>query len=366
MLFRYRYINHEIEKFQKYSDFLFLDVWTKARGTFNSSKLNQNQELKSIYETLHYDDGAWAQFFNSSIENIYTEFLNLGKAQRKELKRWYLTNNRIHSLCMNTNLSPVKYTDIQENYPRLSILLKTFYERLYGSTSPFILDIFGNLKELKKSHYLGFINENFDGHEGICPFCGLNSIKGNDHTKLEAYDHFIPKGKYPFNSINFRNLAPMCHECNSSYKLEQNPLMNIDPITNIITRRRAFYPYSLENWNIVIHVELQNPDLKNLTKEEIQIVTNCYGKDEELESWMEVFGIEERYKAKLLGIQAGKQWYINLIDGIHSARKLLKKDDLTKEDWYNFLINQCNESLFADCNFLKKPFYEECVRINIT
>lgn len=365
MLFRYKYINHEIEKFQKYCDFLFIHVWSKARGAFDSSKLNQYPELQTIYETLHYDDGDWAQFFNSSIENIYTEFLKLGKAQRKELKRWYLTNNRIQSLCMNTNLRPVKYSDIQVKYPRLSILLKTFYERLYGSTSPFILAIFGNLKELKKSHYTDFINKNFDGHEGICPFCGLNSIKGNDHTKLEAYDHFIPKGTYPFNSINFRNLAPMCHECNSSYKLEQNPLMNIDPLTKEVNRRKAFFPYSTEKCNINIQVELRNPDLKTLTKEEIGITTTCFGKADELESWMEVFGIEERYRAKLLGKKAGINWYNKLNDGIHNAKKKLKNENLTKEEWFEYLICECDEDMIADCNFLKKPFYEECRRINI-
>lgn len=366
MLYRYKYINHEIEKFQSHCDFLFLKVWLKAKGSFNSSKLRGNRELKKIYETLHYDDGAWAQFFNSSIENIYAEFLKLDKSQRAQLKRWYKTNNRIQALCKNRNIYPMTYSQLERKYPRLGVLLKTFYKRLYGTTSPFILAIFGNLIELKESHYTDFITENFDGHEGVCPFCGLNSIKGNDHSKLEAYDHFIPKGKYPFNSINFKNLAPMCHECNSSYKLERNPVMNIDPLTNTTTRRRAFYPYSKKKWKINLKVELKNKDLKTLKKEEIEISATSNGKIEEIESWMEVFGIEERYRAKILGNHAGKKWYIDLTDGIHNARKLLKKDDLTKEDWYNLLLNQCNEDLLADCNFLKKPFYEECQRINIS
>ncbi|UZD22300.1 hypothetical protein [Algoriphagus halophytocola] len=365
MLFKYKYVNHEIEKFQKYSDFLFNHVWTKARGDFDSSKLNQYPELKTIYETLHYDDGDWAQFFNSSIENIYAEFLKLGKAQRKELKRWYRTNNKIHSLCVNTHKSPIKYSEIENRYPRLSVLLKAFYERLYGASSPFNLAVFGKLKELKKSHYQDFIEANFDGHEGICPFCGLNTIKGNDHSKLEAYDHFIPKGKYPFNSINFKNLAPMCHECNSSYKLEVNPLMNIDPLSKSISRRKAFYPYSKENWNVDIQVELRNPDLKTLSKEEIGITTTCNGRNDEIESWMEVFGIEERYRAKLLGKKAGINWYYKLKDGIHNARIKLKNENLTKEEWLDYLLGECEEDLIADCNFLKKPFYEECERINI-
>ncbi|MES2113368.1 MAG: hypothetical protein V4577_31740 [Bacteroidota bacterium] len=365
MLFKYKYVNHEIEKFQIYCDFLFLEVWVKARGPFDAIKLDRCPELKNIYELLHFDDGEWARFFNGSIETIYSRFLNLGKSQRRELKRWYLINNRISSLCINNSIEPIKYSDLQNQYPTLLTPIRTFYERLYGTTSPFILAAFGNLKTIKSSHYEEFINVNFDGHEGICPFCGLNSIKGNDHSKLEAYDHFLPKGVYPFNSINFKNLAPMCHECNSSYKLVQNPVMNIDPLSGLMSRRRAFYPYSIDQWNLHIGVTLLNNDLKSLASSEIEITVQSLGKDEEIASWMEVFGIDERYKAKLLGKHAGKKWYNTLKDGINNAKKILKKDDLTKDEWFALLINQCDEDVFSDCNFLKKPFYEECVRINI-
>lgn len=366
MLFRYKYINHEIEKFQKYSDFLFLHVWLKARGTFDSSKLRGNLELKRIYETLHHDDGKWAYFFNSSIENIYSEFAKLNKNQRLKLRRWYKRNNNIEYLFSNRKYHPVTYKKLEIDFPRLGNLLKSFYKRLYGSESPFILAPFGNLLSLKDNHYKKFIDLNFDGHEGICPFCGLNSIKGNDHSKLEAYDHFLSKGKYPFNSINFRNLSPMCHECNSSYKLELNPLMNIDPLKNSNFRRKAFYPYSHKSWNINFHVKLNNPNLKTLTKEEIEITTTCKGRNEEIEGWLEVFGIEERYKAKILGKKAGMNWYTKLKDGLHNARKRLKNDRLTKEEWLEFLLSECEEDMTADCNFIKKPFYEECDRLNIT
>src|SRR5690606_25360493 len=198
MLFNYTYVTHEIEKFQKYSDFLFLKVWLKARGDFGSEKLAKCPELKDIYEELGNDDGVSATFFNSSIENIYKEFLKLGKSQRKELKRWYIINNKIHSLFINTDKNLISYKTIDLKYPKLSKLLKSFYRKLYGSESPFNLVIFGDLDKIKKDHYEKFIIDNFDGHEGICPFCGINSIKGNDHSKLEAYDHFIPKGAFPF------------------------------------------------------------------------------------------------------------------------------------------------------------------------
>jgi len=58
MLFKYKYVNHEIEKFQIYCDFLFLEVWVKARGPFDAIKLDRCPELKNIYELLRavYED----------------------------------------------------------------------------------------------------------------------------------------------------------------------------------------------------------------------------------------------------------------------------------------------------------------------
>ncbi|REC62355.1 hypothetical protein DRF65_11630 [Chryseobacterium pennae] len=284
MHFTYKYINHEIEKFQKYSDFIFLQVWCKARHPFNIAKFDQYPELQTIFNKLEQNPGEWAQFFVKAVKDIYGEFLKLGKAQKKELSRCYQINNNVARLCRNNTLVPINYTDLQKKHRKISTLLKTFYDRLYGSESPLILKEFGNLKDIRVLHYKAFIEKNFNGHEGVCPFCGLNPIKGNDHSKLEAYDHFIPKAQYPFNSINFKNLAPMCHECNSSYKLKINPVLNIDPLSKNATKRKAFYPYSQEEWKIKITVNLHNVDFKNLRKEEISIDASCAGRLEEIES----------------------------------------------------------------------------------
>jgi hypothetical protein len=73
---------------------------------------------------------------------------------------------------------------------------------------------------------------------GKCPFCGIGNIKSPHHTKREAHNHYLPKALYPFNSINVRNLAPTCHECNSTYKLSKDPAHN-----DAKRRRKAFNPY---------------------------------------------------------------------------------------------------------------------------
>lgn len=69
-------------------------------------------------------------------------------------------------------------------------------------------------------HYQTFVQTN---KAGKCPFCGINDLLGEYHSKREAYDHYLPKALYPFNSINFRNLVPACHHCNSSYKTSKDP-----------------------------------------------------------------------------------------------------------------------------------------------
>jgi hypothetical protein len=360
MLFPYKYVNHDIEKLQGFLDFLFFKVWCRARTNFDSSKLNRNPQLKAIYETLHHDDGEWATFFNSHIENIYKEFLNTTKSERKRLKKSYRINNNINGLCLNKKKTPLCYDDLEKEHPKLCKLLQSFYSNLYGAKSPFILAVFGNLIELKKDHYKEFIVKNFDGHEGRCPFCGLNPIKGNDHTKLEAYDHFLPKGTYPFNSINFTNLSPICHECNSSYKLEKVPLMNIDPVNRKNkTRRKAFYPYSKEKWNLNFKVEINNTDFKTLKKEEINIGVESKNRNEEIESWLEVFGIEERYRAKILARHDGTRWYGDVVDGIKNARIILGIN-IPIDKWLKLRLSETETDMLADCNFLKRPFLEEC------
>ncbi len=366
MLYTYKYISHDIEEFQKYSDFLFLKVWLKARTPFDSEKLNRNQALKDIYESFNYlgDPQSWGYMFNFSIEAIYKEFCKISKSQKKQFKNWYKTNNKIHSIFINNGIKPIGYKDISSQFPKISELLKKFYRKLYGAYSPFLLKEFGFFDKIKKDHYKNFFELNFDGHEGICPFCGLHNIKGNDHSKLEAYDHFIPKGKYPFNSINFKNLAPMCHECNSSYKLECTPIFIKDKKSTLPIRRRAFYPYSKDKWEINFEIILPHTDIKKLKKNEIKIIATSLNRDEEVDSWMDTYGISERYKAKLLGKYSGVKWQKKLYEGLLSARRQLKNDNLTQEEWLNYLISECDEELIADFNFIKKPFYKELNRIN--
>ena len=361
MLFPYKYIKHEVEKFQKYSDFLFLEVWCKAKKPFSSNLLIRMPELKLIYERLHNEDSDGAIFFNSHIESIYDDFRHLQKQDRDILKKWYKLNNDIDALCQDKYLQPISYEKLIREYPTVGKKIKTFYTSLYGTGSPFNLLAFGDLGEIVSKHYFEFMKIN---DEEICPFCGLISMKGIHHSKREAYDHFMPKAKYPFTSINFKNLAPMCHDCNSSYKLSKEPLMHIDPIKKKVSniRRRAFYPYSLKKWSFKTKIQLNNKDIVNLSSPDIIIKftsINSYSHLDQIESWNETFGIDERYKARILGKRGAKKWFQEFAE-LENLKKLEPDNEATIQRFYEMKIKEIDADPLDNGNFIKKAFLEEC------
>ena len=68
--------------------------------------------------------------------------------------------------------------------------------------------------------------------EGVryCPYCNAETVyaiemeaggKGRPPLIKAAFDHFYPKGRYPFLSVSLYNLIPSCHRCNSQFKIAQ-------------------------------------------------------------------------------------------------------------------------------------------------
>ena len=363
MLFTYTYINHEVEKYQRYLDFIFFEVWCKAKGDFSSKKLRGFNELKLIYERLHNEDSKGAYFFNSHVEMIFQEFKTLDKKDIRKLKKWYRRNNNIGGVCYNKVFSPISYKRLKEEYPKLSELFKSFYGKLYGNKSPFNLVAFGNFKNIIKSHYNDFMEIN---DEEICPFCGIKDIKGKNHKKREAYDHYFPKSKFPFNSVNFKNLVPMCNDCNSSYKLERELHLEIKGKgkKETIKRRKVFYPYSDKNWNINLNIELNSLDISKLKANQfsLKIQTNDeHSHKEHLAGWKETFGIEERFKANVLRKKRGaKKWVYKIENELLNFQKLTKDMSATAYDHCQYMINEANSDPLDNGNFIKSAFLEEC------
>jgi len=353
MLFSYQYVPHPMEKMQEFIDYIFFEVWCKAPEgePFSLNLFNGNVELKEVMEAFHYSDAKGADFFNSHIERIYGLFVPLKPDQIDKFKQWYQANNDIEKVCTNTNdptIQIICYTDLKTAYSDLSEQLASFFKGLYSK------DLL-NLAALREK--IGQIDDHYDefmtvNNEEICPFCGITGIKGVNHSKREAYDHYLPKAIYPFNSINFRNLAPACNECNSSYKLSK------DPVHNAVGRRKAFYPYAATRQPIEIRIELSTSDIAHLGSADVQLTFSPDVISEEIETWKDVYGIEERYKAKCCGKNGGKYW-------MEELRTECDNYQVEPKVALAHRRQVAERHPFADSNFLRVAFLEGCFRVGL-
>jgi len=348
MLFAYTYVPHAMEKMQAFIDFIFFEVWCKApgNGDFRLELFDANAELKELMEAFYYGDTQGGDFFYGHVERIYGLFAPLTPAQINQLKQWYQANNDIEKICANDSAVRIaSYPDIAAIHPYLSEQLASFFKGLWPLPNVAALrEKIGQIDE----HYQEFVQVNATGK---CPFCGLGDIKGVHHTRREAYDHYLPKALYPFNSINFRNLAPACHECNSTYKLSR------DPAHNAAGRRKAFYPYATGAHGIEIAIDLNTPDIDRLIPADIQLTFGPDAAHEEIDTWKEVYGIDERYKAKCCDNDA-KDW-------LEQVRTMRDAHGIAPADWLASIQQLTAKAPVANSNFLKLAFLEGCQRVGL-
>jgi len=198
-------------------------------------------------------------------------------------------------------------------------------------------------------HYKEFIKIN---SKGKCPFCGLIPIDGEYDDTREAYDHYLPKSKYPFSSINFKNLAPICNKCNSGNKGTKDPLHDTKG-----NRRKSFYAYNAMPYTLEIGLEINSPDILKLTPQDITITFGPDNLSEEIRTWNELFGIEERYKAKCCSADA-KYWITQITEECQNY-------GLTPRVVLQGKLREAEKSPYSETNFLRKPFLEACDAQNI-
>lgn len=354
MLFPYTYIQHQMEKMQAFIDFIFYEVWCKASGgaSFSLDLFDGNADLKEVMTAFFYDHTQGGDFFYGHVERIYGQFAALTPVQVEQLKEWYQANNDIEKICANDPaLHPIRYTDIAQIHDELAKQLAGFFKGLYSKQ---LLDLAALREKIGEidDHYQCFMNG--QSVKEKCPFCGIADMLNVYHSKREAYDHYLPKGIYPFNSINFRNLVPACHHCNSSYKTSKNPAYSPKDPAKATHRRKIFYPFANPGPNIEITIDLSKPDVDHLAPDDIQLTFGPPAVNEEIETWKDVYGIEERYKAKCCSGDA-KDW-------LEQIRIFRDAYDIDPAASLNTLQQQAEKSPFANCNFLKKSFLEGCQR----
>ncbi|HAJ5584223.1 hypothetical protein ACQ95F_23195 [Escherichia coli] len=136
---------------------------------------------------------------------------------------------------LNTHFSPQKLSSLRDKILNLISIknggpLKENTIKLFPSWVKNISEIFKYSLIDRETAYQ--LNSFLD--ISICPYCNSEEIEQvEDHTGTSyrpAFDHFIPKYKYPLISFSLFNLIPSCTKCNSTYKKSLDPIMT--PFSN--------------------------------------------------------------------------------------------------------------------------------------
>lgn len=284
MLEPYRLKKHPIHGAQSFVNHLFLQVILKApklRGTF-SSALVQVPRYRKLIDEVNPD------YMLHPLQKIYTLCANLPPEHIKTLKRAVLINNRIRELC-GGKFTPVLYSDLEAIDKDLSETIRYFCIQLYKNVinlAPFHRT-FGSIEE----YYRQLV-----GRKRACRFCRIDSVQTEFEPNRSPFDHYLTKSLYPFTSLNFRNLVPICEKCNgNAYKGKKNILYNEDKKTP--ERVKAFYPFRYHTPSIQLSFKFRNPYKADYEPTDFDLTLRCDEAPQETDTWNRIFQIEKRYKA---------------------------------------------------------------------
>lgn len=362
MLFPYIYVPHQMEKMQELIRFIFYEVWCKAPSfEYGIDIFKPCEGLHQIMEELHrrdlaekLKDGSGKDFYES-INEIFNEFKKLSNLEIDQYQRDFDSNNMIEELCSGSlEHVPTVYVEVPDNKKELNEKIQKFFKNIYSSgffNLAFVKEVVGS--DLGR-YYKDFVRKN---DTGTCPFCGLLPIDGEYDPTREAFDHYLPKSKYPFNSVNLKNLAPSCGKCNSGNKIDQ------DPLRGVANRRKAFYPFSLEKTGIELSVKLNAKCFSNggelqLRPEGIEIEIQSTNYFEEVNTWKELFRIETRYVAKCCSNNGGLNWLNRVLSECQNY-------NLAIPTMLDAELKSAEASPWVESNFLKKAFLEGCQQVGL-
>ena len=265
----------------------------------------------------------------------------LNRIQIKLLKRAVHNNNKIRELC-NGDVQPVKYVQIESINTDLKKAIKLFCDCLYDHCIK--LEPFYTSYENINAYYKTVVKKS-----SICRCCGINKILTQFHTHRSALDHYLPRKYYPFNSLNFKNLIPICDNCNGKYKLSEDTLYitnNKGKKKESKTRTVAFYPYSRTTHDIDFDITFSKNFDSTIEPKDIEIELTCVGNTDKVTSWDRIFGIKENYKAECCTDEMRMYYEEQYIADMNFGKTHVQYIDILKKNKY------------GDMNFLKIPFLE--------
>jgi len=295
MIYAYKHLPHRIENLHSKIVYFFEQLFINDLVVYDENVLLQVAFIPIVNRSR--------VSIKNNLSAITVAYHALSAVEKLQVQKAFIANSNIENLCGDINSLPLKYDDLPV---KIKGLFKTFLTKLWEDF-PF--------NELLEAD-CGTVQEHFNSfvaatHQQalVCPFCGLNKLKTSESINRDAYDHYIPKALYPFISINFKNLFPTCHECNSDEK------KTTDTLYNGAVRRQVFYPldttYKYDQLSITVTPteKYNKTNFKTLLYDiNWDFTISLAGKpDPRLKSWNEIFFIKRRYKENILRYQS--EWY---------------------------------------------------------
>ncbi|WP_433811345.1 hypothetical protein [Flavobacterium johnsoniae] len=327
MLFTYQYPhNHDIEKLNAY----FVDFLTRIETSLPNSQFRVTtyccKEFIVIVNSSPVLKRKLASFFSSYKildKNLKDEFTRM-ITKSQNIEQFFNDETLIISDTMSVRIIQIlgnRSFNILVNH-LFKVTLKSF-----------------NIK----NHYLS-IYDNMP-HK-VCPFCGVEKM----HKSFqEDYDHLAAKKDYPMIAIHMKNLAPMCHTCNSKYKGEKDVLHNSN-----MTRKTFVYPYN-ESYTVTLSFENCIIPQTDLTNPKGNWEVGFLPQNSITDNWSSIFGIKKRFKEDYLESNF-EDWLEEFIDGlIYSGIRITTKQEVIDQ------LNRWSVSLegkkFLNTNFIKAPLF---------
>jgi hypothetical protein len=345
LLFSYKPIEHynQIENYHVYINYFFTNLFVCEPDEIDTLI---HDDFEVMYNS-HYG------VIRNNLQSIHQQYLVLTDTQKSLVQNAFNYNQQIENICSKV-INPIQYSDLEVGF---ATVLKIFFDKSWillssKNGNPTVKDKCGNI-------YQHYCNLFIDGRQNftICPVCGLEELLGEydacnnpdddeQEKAREAYDHYFPKKLYPFISVDFTNLLPICHHCNSTYKHE------FDTAYEGANRQACFYPFSLQEINpIRINIDTLTviDELKSSSDWSISLDTD-FGVDEEINSWDNIFRIKSRYIKRIKGKES--VWKNRLITQVR-----IKLDEMT---WDDFKIEMYKdiEILNQTCAVIQKSYYD--------
>jgi len=328
MLYFYQSISpHPIENLHQYLHHFFTQLFAEVSPTYDHA-VHIHADFKATIDKneVQVDD---------RLKAIFTAYAALQPAGKAICKKAYSNNNNVTGVC-NMTVEPVKYKTLPAG---IRTPIKNLYDNLWGENKILgysnVVAKCGTLKE----HFTEFRENN---NYSVCPFCGIDSLICKSDDGKDDYDHYLPKSKYPFISVNFENLLPMCHNCNSKNKGQ----VDTPFVKDTTIQRPLYYPLdnSISNHKIIVTISGGNYDLSDPTTWTLKIVCEPFTNVTRKESWVEIFKIEKRYKSIIA--DESKTWKGWIFE---KHRKLCKKNNVAYSVFHEVVIDD-----FSDCFNINK------------